>query len=75
MATWTRQTTQGESRETSLCAWHILIKTKASLVKCVDLPLWPCVAAVSGTEDYAREHGRDDIIGATVEEFRKELGM
>jgi len=32
-------------------------------------------AAVSGTEDYAREHGRDDVIGATVEEFRKELGM
>jgi hypothetical protein len=32
-------------------------------------------AAVSGTEDYAREHGRNDVIGATVEEFRKELGM
>jgi len=32
-------------------------------------------AAVSGTEDYAREHGRDDVIGATMEEFRKELGM
>ncbi len=32
-------------------------------------------AAVSGTEDYAREHGRSDVIGATVEEFRKELGM
>ncbi len=32
-------------------------------------------AAVSGTEDYAREHGRTDVIGATVEEFRKELGM
>ena len=31
--------------------------------------------AVSGTEDYAREHGRNDVIGATVEEFRKELGM
>ena len=30
--------------------------------------------AVCGTEDYAREHGRDDVIGATVEEFRKELG-
>ena len=32
-------------------------------------------AAVTGTEDYAREHGRDDVIGATMEEFRKELGM
>jgi light-independent protochlorophyllide reductase B subunit len=32
-------------------------------------------AAVSGTEDYAREHGRNDVIGATVEDFRKELGM
>jgi len=32
-------------------------------------------AAVSGTEDYARENRRDDVIGATVEEFRKELGM
>jgi len=32
-------------------------------------------AAVSGTEDYAREHGRDDVIGATMEAFRKELGM
>jgi len=31
-------------------------------------------AAVSDTEDYAREHGRGDVIGATVEEFRKELG-
>ncbi len=32
-------------------------------------------AAVSGTEDYAREHGRDTVAGSTVEEFRKELGM
>jgi len=32
-------------------------------------------AAVSGTEDYAREHGRDDVIGATVEKFRRKLGM
>jgi len=22
-----------------------------------------------------REHGRDDVVGATMEEFRKELGM
>ena len=32
-------------------------------------------AAVSGTEDYARGKSRDTVIGATVEEFRKELGM
>jgi light-independent protochlorophyllide reductase B subunit len=32
-------------------------------------------AAVSGTEDYARGKSRDNVIGATVEEFRKELGM
>jgi hypothetical protein len=32
-------------------------------------------AAVSGTEDYARGKGVTTIIGATVEEFRKELGM
>jgi hypothetical protein len=32
-------------------------------------------AAVSGTEDYARGKGIATVIGATVEEFRKELGM
>jgi len=32
-------------------------------------------AAVSGTEDYARDKSRDRVTGATVEEFRKEIGM
>ncbi len=32
-------------------------------------------AAVSGTEDYARDHGYEKITGSIVEAFRKELGM
>ncbi len=32
-------------------------------------------AAVAGTEDYAKGKGLANVTGATVEEFRKELGM
>ena len=33
------------------------------------------VAAVSGTEEYARNHGYTKITKQVMEEFRKELGM
>ena len=32
-------------------------------------------AAVSGTEEYAREHSYEKITTLVMEEFRKELGM
>lgn len=34
-----------------------------------------CQYAATGTGDCAREHGRDDVIAAAAEEFRKEPGM
>jgi hypothetical protein len=33
------------------------------------------VAAVSGTEEYAKNHGQAKITKEVIEEFRKELGM
>ena len=33
------------------------------------------VAAVNGTEEYARNHGYTKITTQVMEEFRKELGM
>jgi hypothetical protein len=33
------------------------------------------VAAVSGTEDYAKNQGHTKITKAVIESFRKELGM
>jgi hypothetical protein len=33
------------------------------------------VAAVSGTEEYAKNHGHAKITKEVIESFRKELGM